>query len=122
MNIAPYVPGRESVPGVARVFKLSSNENPFGASDAAVEALRRVAASLSLYPDGQASELREAIAAVHGLNAANILCGNGSDELLGLLAHVFLAPGDEAIYSRHGFLVYPIQILAAGATPVVAPE
>ena len=67
-------------------------------------------------------ELREAIASVHGLNPANIMCGNGSDELLGLLCHVYLGPGDEGIITEHGFLVYKIQIMAAGATPVVVKE
>jgi histidinol-phosphate aminotransferase len=67
-------------------------------------------------------ELREAIASVHGLNAANLICGNGSDELLGLLCHVYLAPGDEGIITEHGFLVYKIQIMAAGAAPVVVKE
>lgn len=122
LDIAPYVPGRETVAGVERVYKLSSNETPFGASPAAVEAYRSVASRLSIYPDGSSSALRAAIAAAHGLNPDNILCGNGSDELLGLLAHTYLGPGDEAIHTEHGFLVYPIQIRAAGATPVVAPE
>lgn len=122
MNIAPYVPGRETVQGVARIFKLSSNETPFGPSPAAIEAVRKFGTNLAIYPDGAAAELREAIGAVHGLHPANIVCGNGSDELLGLLAHTYLGPGDEAIHTEHGFLVYPIQIAAAGATSVVAPE
>ncbi|MCT8997993.1 histidinol-phosphate transaminase [Chelativorans intermedius] len=122
LDIAAYVPGRESVPGVSRVWKLSSNETPLGPSPAALEAMRAAAGHLELYPDGAATKLREAIAEVHGLNPANILCANGSDELLGLLAHTYLGPGDEGLYSQHGFLVYRIQILAAGATPVVARE
>lgn len=122
LDIAAYVPGKESAPGVARVFKLSSNETPLGPSPKAIEAFRQGAGHLELYPDGQATLLREAIAAVHGLNVANILCGNGSDELLGLLCHVYLGPGDEAIITEHGFLVYKIQIMGAGANPVVAPE
>ncbi|MDM9627220.1 histidinol-phosphate transaminase [Rhizobium sp. S152] len=122
LDIAAYVPGKEHAPGVARVYKLSSNENPLGASPKAIEAFRAAADNLERYPDGQAVELREAIASVHGLNAANILCGNGSDELLGLLCHVYLAPGDEAIITEHGFLVYKIQIMGAGATPVTVKE
>ena len=66
--------------------------------------------------------MREAIAARYGLNAARIVCGAGSDELLQLIAHAYLGPGDEAVYSQHGFLVYPIAIEANGATAVVAPE
>ena len=119
LDIAAYVPGKEHAPGVARVYKLSSNETPLGASPKAIEACKAAANHLGRYPDGQAVELREAIAAVHGLNPANILCGNGSDELLGLLCHVYLGAGDEGIITEHGFLVYKIQILGAGATPVV---
>ncbi|WP_431320605.1 histidinol-phosphate transaminase [Rhizobium sp. YTU87027] len=122
LDIAAYVPGKEHAPGVARVYKLSSNETPLGASPKAIEAFRNVAGSLERYPDGQATELREAIAAVHGLNPVNIMCGNGSDELLGLLCHVYLGPGDEGIITEHGFLVYKIQIMGAGATPVVVKE
>jgi histidinol-phosphate aminotransferase len=122
LDIAAYVPGKEHAPGVARVFKLSSNESPLGASPRAIAAVRAAAEQLERYPDGQAAELRQAIAEVHGLNASNILCGNGSDELLGLLCHVYLAPGDEAIITEHGFLVYKIQIMGAGATPVTVRE
>jgi histidinol-phosphate aminotransferase len=122
MDIAAYVPGKESAPGVARVYKLSSNETPIGPSPKAVEAAAHVLDHLALYPDGSAHKLRDAIAEVHGLNPANILCGNGSDELLGLLCQTYLSPGDEGIFTEHGFLVYKIQILAAGATPVIVPE
>ncbi|WP_173933359.1 histidinol-phosphate transaminase [Chelativorans sp. Marseille-P2723] len=122
MDIAAYVPGRETAAGAAKVWKLSSNETPLGPSPAAVQAIEAASRHLEIYPDGAATKLREAIAEVHGLNPANILCSNGSDELLGLLAHTYLKPGDEGIYTEHGFLVYRIQILAAGATPVVAKE
>ncbi|RWX74401.1 histidinol-phosphate transaminase [Neorhizobium lilium] len=122
LDIAAYVPGKEHAPGAARVFKLSSNETPLGASPKAIEAFQQAASHLELYPDGQAMALREAIASVYGLNVANIICGNGSDELLGLLCHVYLAPGDEAIITQHGFLVYKIQIMGAGAQPVEVKE
>lgn len=122
LDIAAYVPGKEHAPGVARVFKLSSNETPFGASPKAIEAIQSACGNLQRYPDGQARELREAIAAVHGLNPANILCGNGSDELLALICHVYLGPGDEGIVTEHGFLIYTIQIMGTGATPVVVKE
>ncbi|MCF1484329.1 MULTISPECIES: histidinol-phosphate transaminase [Rhizobium/Agrobacterium group] len=122
LDIAAYVPGKEHAPGVAKVFKLSSNETPLGPSPKAIEAFKAGAANLELYPDGQAVKLREAIASAHGLNPANILCGNGSDELLGLLCHVYLGTGDEAVITEHGFLVYRIQIMAAGATPVTVKE
>ena len=121
LDIDPYVPGK-SGPKTGRNFKLSSNESPIGASPKAVEAFAEAASDLALYPDGGASALREAIAKRHGLNAECIVCGAGSDELLQLLAHAYLAPGDEAIYSQFGFLVYPIAIASNGATAVVAPE
>jgi histidinol-phosphate aminotransferase len=85
-------------------------------------AFTAAAASLELYPDGSATELREAIAARYGLKPDRIVCGAGSDELLQLLAHAYLGPGDEAIHSQFGFLVYPIAIMANGAAAVVAPE
>ncbi len=121
MDIQAYVPGKSLAKG-AKVFKLSSNESPIGASPAAVAAYTQSAAKLALYPDGSAGALREAIAARYGLNADHIVCGAGSDELLQLLAHCYLGPGDEAIYSQYGFLVYPIAISACGAKAVVAPE
>ena len=121
LDIAPYVPGKSGAKG-AKVYKLSSNESPLGASPAAIAAFSSVAGSLELYPDGSATALREAIAGRYGLKAENIVCGAGSDELLQLLAHGYLRPGDEAIYSQYGFLVYPIAIQANGATAVVAPE
>lgn len=122
LDIAAYVPGKEHAPGVAKVHKLSSNETPLGPSPRAVEAFQKAALTLERYPDGQAHALKDAIATVHGLNPANILCGNGSDELLGLLCQTYLAPGDEGIVTEHGFLVYKIQMMAAGGTPVTVKE
>ena len=122
LDIAPYVPGTSALPGARPVIKLSSNETPFGPSPRAIEAYHQAASTLSRYPDGSARPLREAIAAFYGLDPARIVCGAGSDELLNLLASAYLGPGDEAIYTAHGFLVYKIAIMARGATPVVAPE
>ncbi len=122
LDIAAYVPGKEHAEGVAKVYKLSSNETPLGASPKAIEAFKAAASNLQIYPDGQATALRQAIADVHGLNIANIICGNGSDELLGLLCHVYLGADDEAIITEHGFLVYKIQIMGAGATVVTVKE
>ncbi len=121
MDIAPYVPGRSKSSGGAKLHKLSSNETPLGPSPRALDAYRSVAA-LELYPDGASGELRAAIARVYGLNADRMVCGAGSDELLELVARAYIGPGDEAIYSEYGFLVYKIAILAAGGTPVIAPE
>ena len=122
LDIAPYVPGTSALPGTHKVIKLSSNETPFGPSPHAVEAYLAEATRLSRYPDGSARPLREALARRYGLDADRIVCGAGSDELLNLLAQAYLGPGDEAIYSEHGFLVYKIAILARGATPIAAPE
>jgi len=123
MEIEAYVPGKSAAPeGVARVHKLSSNENPLGASPAAIESVRKLAGKMEFYPDGSAARLREAIGAAHGLNPANIVCSNGSDEIIGLLAQTYLQPGDEGIFTEHGFMVYRIYIQAAGALPVVAKE
>ena len=108
MEIAPYVPGKSEAPaGVAKVYKLSSNENPLGASPKAIEAVRRLAEKMEFYPDGSAARLREAIGAAHGLNPANIVCSNGSDEIIGLLAQTYLTPGDEGIFTEHGFMRLP---------------
>ncbi len=122
LDIAAYVPGRsKAAPGV-KLHKLSSNETPLGPSPAAIAAYRDVAGSLELYPDGGSTALREAIGAMHGINPDRIVCGSGSDEILHLIANAFIGPGDEAIYTEHGFLVYPIAIRSMGGTPVVAPE
>jgi histidinol-phosphate aminotransferase len=122
LEIDAYVPGKSAAPGVGRVFKLSSNETPLGPSPKAVDAYRSIADRLHDYPDGSATALREAIGRVFGLDPARIICGAGSDELLNLLAHAYLGPGDEAIHTTHGFLVYRIATLASGGNPVVAAE
>jgi histidinol-phosphate aminotransferase len=104
------------------VFKLSSNETPLGPSPKAVAAYRAVADHLQDYPDGASTVLREAIGRAFGLDPNRIVCGAGSDDLLNLLADAYLHDGDEAIYTTHGFLVYPIATLGSGAKPIVAPE
>lgn len=122
LEIAPYVPGKSSAPGAARVFKLSSNETPLGPSANAVVAYRDAAEHLHDYPDGSASALREAIGTAFGLDPDRIICGAGSDDLLNLLARAYLRDGDEAIYTKHGFLVYPIATMSTGAKAIAAPE
>ncbi|MBO6894031.1 MAG: histidinol-phosphate transaminase [Roseibium sp.] len=122
LDIAAYVPGKSKGSHGKTLHKLSSNETPLGTSPAAREAIETVARKLELYPDGAATELRAAIGDIYGLNPDRIICGAGSDEVLSMLAYGYLAPGDEAIYSEHGFLVYDIAIRAAGATPIIAPE
>lgn len=120
--IDPYVPGKSSAPGIVKPVKLSSNETPLGPSPRAKEAYLACAERLQIYPDGAATALRAAIGARFGLDPARIVCGAGSDEIIHLLACAYLNPGDEGIYTQHGFLVYRIAILAAGGVPVVAEE
>lgn len=122
LDIEAYVPGESRLPSGVKPAKLSSNETPLGPSPKAIEAYKAAAGDLERYPDGQATALRKAIALRYGLNPDRIVCGAGSDEILTMLAHAYLGPGDEAIYTEHGFLVYRIAILTNGATPVVAPE
>jgi histidinol-phosphate aminotransferase len=122
LAIDPYVPGKSTAPGAARVFKLSSNETPLGPSPKAVAAYRAVGEHLEDYPDGASTALREAIGRAFGLDPGRIVCGAGSDDLLNLIADAYLRDGDEAIHTTHAFLVYPIATLGSGATPIVAPE
>ncbi|WP_229266686.1 histidinol-phosphate transaminase [Leptospira sp. severe_002] len=122
LAIEAYVPGKSSAPGVAKVYKLSSNETPLGPSPKAIAAYNKVGKHLEDYPDGAATELREAIGRAFGLDPARIVCGAGSDDLLNLIARAYLSDGDEAIHTTHGFLVYPIATLGTGAKPVVATE
>jgi histidinol-phosphate aminotransferase len=122
LDITPYVGGRSEAPGATRPVKLSSNETPFGPSPKALAAFKAASADISTYPEGSARILREALAAAHGLDAARIVCGNGSDELLTMLANSYLRPRDEVLMSLYGFLVYKIATLANSATPVEVPE
>lgn len=122
LDIALYVGGESKLPGQNRVFKLSSNENPYGASPATVDAYRAAAAALHLYPDTSHASLRTAIARVHGLDPDRIVCGAGSDEIITFLCQTYAGPGLEVIHTEHGFGMYRISALAAGATPVEVPE
>jgi histidinol-phosphate aminotransferase len=122
LHISPYVVGKSSIRGVERVIRLASNESALGPSPRAVEAYQETAQRLHRYPDGGSEALRDALGEAHGLEPAGLICGNGSDELLDLLARAYAGPGDEVLYSAHGFLMYPIAALSVGATPVVAPE
>jgi len=122
LDIAPYVPGESKAAGAARTHKLSSNESPLGPSPKAIDAYRALAGELHRYPDGGAVALRQALGKHHGLDPARIVCGAGSDELIALLVKAYAGPGDEVLFSQHGFLMYRLSALAAGATPVAAPE
>lgn len=122
MDIKPYVGGESALEGLARVIKLSSNEGALGPSPKAMAAIEAMAGEMHRYPDGGATRLRKALAARWGVDADRIVCGAGSDELLGLLVKAYAGPGDEVLYSAHGFLMYAIAAKACGATPVTAPE
>ncbi len=122
MDIALYQGGKSHVEGVANVIKLSSNENPFGPSPKAIEAVRDTAAQLHRYPSTDHYSLRAAIGERHGLDPDRIICGVGSDEVLQFVAHSYAGPGDEVIHTEHGFSMYPIIARMAGATPVMVAE
>ena len=122
MEIELYQGGDASVPGVADILKLSSNENPLGPPASARAAAQAAVEAMHLYPSTDHGALRAAIAEVHGLDPDRIICGAGSDELLHLICQAYAGPGDEVLYPEHGFLVYPIVARAAGAAPVAAPE
>jgi histidinol-phosphate aminotransferase len=120
--IAPYVPGRATTDSGAKAAKLSSNENPLGTPEPARAAFAAAAASLETYPDAGAVALREAIGAHYGIEADRILHGTGSDEVLHLAAGAFAGVGDEVLYVRYGFSVYPIAARRVGATPIEAAD
>jgi histidinol-phosphate aminotransferase len=117
--IHAYVPGKSKGKDGKPLIKLSANENPLGTSPAALDARAQAPA---LYPDPDSTALRAAIAAKHGLDAARVVMGTGSDELLNLAAQGYAGLGDDVIYVRYGFSVYDIAARRCGATPVVAPD
>ncbi|UWQ92689.1 histidinol-phosphate transaminase [Aliisedimentitalea scapharcae] len=122
MDIALYQGGAAHVAGVTNVVKLSSNENPIGPSPRAVSAMQDEAAKMHRYPSSDHMALRQAIGDVHGLDPDRIICGAGSDEIIAFLCQCFAGPGDEVLYTEHGFAMYRISALAAGATPVEVRE
>ena len=122
MDIALYQGGTSHVAGLENVVKLSSNENPLGPSEAAIEAYRRASYDLHRYPSSDHASLRAAIAEVHGLDAERIICGAGSDEIIAFLCQAYAGEGTEVVHTEHGFAMYRISALAAGATPVEVPE
>lgn len=122
LDIAPYVGGKSAGKDGVKVVKLSSNETPLGASPAATQAYIEATKTLHRYPDGNATKLREAIAEVYNLPPEQIVCGAGSDELIGLLVHGYACAGDEILISQHGFLMYKIYGQSVGASVISAPE
>ncbi len=122
LSIEPYIGGESKIPGVNRTVKLSSNEGAFGVPPGAVAAMERAAREMHRYPDGSARELREALAARFGLDAGRIVCGNGSDELIGHLIAAYGGEGTELVMSAHGFLMYDIAGRYAGCRVIKVPE
>ena len=122
LGISPYVPGKAAADDGRPLIKLSANENPLGTGEAARAALIAATADLATYPDPGAAKMREAIAAVHGLDPARVIYGTGSDELLHIAASAYAGPGDEILYVKYGFSVYDIAARRVGATPVIAPD
>ena len=120
-GLRPYQPGKpiaelEREYGVTDIVKLASNENPFGPGPKALQAVRDAAPDIARYPDSNAFGLKQAIARRHDVGPECVTLGNGSNDVLVLLAQAYLAPGLEAVYSRHAFAVYPIAVQGAGAT------
>ncbi|MGZ9811192.1 histidinol-phosphate transaminase [Pseudoroseicyclus sp. H15] len=122
MEIALYQGGQSAIAGRSDVLKLSSNENPLGPPPSAQQAIAAAAARAHIYPPTDHAALRAAIAEVHGLDPARIICGVGSDEVLQFVTQAYAGPGDEIIHTEHGFSMYPILARMAGATPVCVPE
>ena len=124
LEIQPYVGGKSTVPGIAgrRIIKLASNESALGPSPRVIAAYHDAVTRIDRYPDGSAVDLRTALAEHHGLESCQVICGNGSDELLSLVARAYAGPGDDVLISQFGFLMYPIIAHSVGARPVVARE
>jgi histidinol-phosphate aminotransferase len=125
-GLQPYVPGKpiselEREYGVRDIIKLASNENPLGPGEQARAAMSRALTQIGLYPDGNGYDLKVRLSRHHGVPLESITLGNGSNDVLVLLAEAFLAPDTEAIYSQYCFAVYPIAVQAVGAIARIAP-
>jgi histidinol-phosphate aminotransferase len=125
-ELKPYVPGKplselERELGITQSIKLASNENPLGASPRVADAILAALPEIARYPDGGGFELRGGLSGKHNIDAACITLGNGSNDVLDMVARVFLSPGTESLFSQYAFAVYPICSQAAGAELVVAP-
>lgn len=121
LDIAAYVGGESKASGAARVIKLSSNENPFGASPKALAALKDNQ-HLEKYPDGNCVELRRVLSEKFDLEFDRIVCSAGSDEIIGLLCRAYLQPGDDVVYATHSFLMYGIFARGCGANTIEVAE
>jgi len=121
--IAPYQPGKpiselERELGISGIVKLASNENPLGASPKAIAAAHAALDEIGLYPDGNGFALKDALAQRYGVTHDRIVLGNGSNDVLELVARAFLTIGDKAVFSDHAFAVYPLATQAVGATGI----
>jgi len=126
LSIKPYTPGKpleelEREYGIDDSIKLASNENPLGPSPMAIEAIQSAIGKLNRYPDGSGHELIHKISEHFGLTPQNVVLGNGSDEIIGMLTCAFLQPGDEVVLPHPSFLMYEIMVRSAGAKPVLVP-
>ncbi|MDQ6973177.1 MAG: histidinol-phosphate transaminase [Mariprofundaceae bacterium] len=126
-GLHPYVPGKPveqllREKGLTRAVKLASNENPYGPAPSAITAIQKAAAEVHRYPNGDCTQLKQALAERHGVSTNQILPGNGSNEVLELIIRCFAGPGDEVMYSERGFIVYALAATAAGANGVPVPE
>jgi histidinol-phosphate aminotransferase len=126
LAIAPYVPGKpmaelEREYGICDSIKLASNENPLGPCPAALAAIQAHLGDLHRYPDGGAYELIRSLAAKYRLRPDQLILGNGSDEIIVLLAQILLKPGDEVLIPTPTFLMYEIAVRSMGATPLNVP-
>lgn len=122
LEIEAYQGGKAETGNARPAIKLSANESAIGPSPKAVEAFKAAAARLHRYPEGGSTALRAAIARRHNIDPARVVCGAGSDELIALLTKGYAGPGEEVLFSEHGFLMYKLSALGAGATPVAAAE
>ncbi len=125
-NLKPYVPGKpvselERELGITNSIKLASNENPLGCSDKAKAAIQAELTDAARYPDGGGFALRNKLAEKHNIDPACITLGNGSNDVLDMIARVFLSPGTESLFSQYAFAVYPISSQAVGATLKMVP-
>jgi len=126
-QLHPYIPGKPveqllREKGLSLAIKLASNENPYGPAPAAVDAIRKAAAEVHRYPNGDCTALKQALAERHGVETTQILPGNGSNEVLELIIRTFAGAGDEVIYAARGFIVYALATTATGATGIAIPE
>ena len=125
-GLNPYIPGKpiselERELGISQSIKLASNENPLGPCKQAKAVIHGQLDELALYPDGSAFALSRALAEKHDVDADAITLGNGSNDVLDMIARVFLSQGKEAIFSQYAFAVYPIVTQAVGAAAKIAP-